>query len=62
LVGLGPTPIRAKAAEQMLLGQAIDKCDLQAVAGRASAEYRRTVGRRIFVRTLREPLTGVELA
>ena len=66
--GMGPTPIRAKAAEQMLLGKALDGFDQQAVAERAiaetapfddhhaSAEYRRTVGRRIFARTLREAL------
>jgi carbon-monoxide dehydrogenase medium subunit len=66
--GMGPTPIRAKAAEQMLLGKALDGFDPQAVAERAiaetapfddhhaSAEYRRTVGRRIFARTLREAL------
>jgi carbon-monoxide dehydrogenase medium subunit len=63
---MGPTPIRAKAAEQMLLGQSLDGINPQAVAERAiadtapfddhhaSAEYRRTVGTRIFSRTLRE--------
>jgi len=72
--GMGPTPIRAKAAEQMLLGKAIDEFDPQGVAERAiaetapfddhqaSAEYRRTVGRRIFARTLREALRIGELA
>jgi len=66
--GMGPTPMRAKAAEQMLLGLAIDAIDPQAVAERAiadtapfddahaSAEYRRTVGRRLFARTLRDAL------
>ena len=64
--GMGPTPIRAKAAEQMLLGRALDAIDAQSVAERAiadaspfddhhaSAEYRRTVGRRMFARTLLE--------
>jgi carbon-monoxide dehydrogenase medium subunit len=64
--GMGPTPIRAKAAEQMLVGEAPGRIDPQAVAERAiadtapfddhhaSAEYRRTVGTRIFARTLRE--------
>ena len=33
--GMGPTPIRAKAAEQMLLGQVLDGIDPQAVAERA---------------------------
>jgi len=66
--GMGPTPIRARAAEQMLLGRPLDGFDPQAVAGRAiadtapfddhhaCAEYRRTVGTRIFARTLREAL------
>ena len=72
--GMGPTPIRAKAAEQMLLGQAPDGIDPQAVAERAiadtapfddhhaSAEYRRTVGKRIFARTLCEALKIREAA
>lgn len=67
--GMGPTPIKATAAEQMLIGQSLDAIDPQAVAERAiadtapfddqhaSAEYRRTVGRRLFARTLREALT-----
>jgi len=66
--GMGPTPIRALAAEQMLLGQLPAAIDAQGVAERAvadtapfddlraSAEYRRTVGKRIFARTLREAL------
>jgi len=72
--GMGPTPIRAKTAEQMLLGQAIGGIDALAVAERAitdtapfddhhaSAEYRRTVGKRIFARTLREALDLREVA
>jgi carbon-monoxide dehydrogenase medium subunit len=72
--GMGPTPIRAKTAEQMLLGQALDTIDPEAVAERAitdtapfddhhaSAEYRRTVGKRIFARTLREALKSPEAA
>jgi aerobic carbon-monoxide dehydrogenase medium subunit len=72
--GMGPTPIRATAAEQMLLGQSVDAFDAQVVADRAvadtapfddhhaSAEYRRTVGRRIFARTLRDALATEELA
>lgn len=67
--GMGPTPIRAHAAEQALLGQSLDGVDPKLVAQRAiaqtapfddhhaSAEYRRTVGARIFARTLRETLT-----
>lgn len=72
--GMGPTPIRAKAAEQMLLGQSLDRIDPQAVAEsaiadtapfddhHASGEYRRTAGTRIFARTLREALEVGELA
>ncbi len=72
--GMGPTPIRAKTAEQMLLGQALDTIDTQAVAERAitdtapfddhhaSAEYRRTVGKRILARALREALKIGEVA
>lgn len=72
--GMGPTPIRAKAAEQMLLGQSIDTVNPLAVAQHAltdtapfddhhaSAEYRRTVGQRIFSRTLREALQIREAA
>jgi carbon-monoxide dehydrogenase medium subunit len=68
MFGMGPTPIAAKQAEQALLGQSIDAIDPQAIAElaiadtapfddhHASAEYRRTVGRRIFARTLGEAL------
>ncbi len=66
--GMGPTPIKASAAEQMLVGRTLAEIDSGAVAERAisdtapfddhhaSAEYRRTVGKRIFARTLREAL------
>jgi len=66
--GMGPTPIAAVQAEQTLLGQPIDAIDPQTIAElaiadtapfddhHASAEYRRTVGRRIFARTLGEAL------
>jgi carbon-monoxide dehydrogenase medium subunit len=72
--GMGPTPIRAHAAEQMILGRSLDGFDPQAVAERAvadtrpfddhhaGAEYRRTVGTRIFARALREALRSGELA
>jgi carbon-monoxide dehydrogenase medium subunit len=72
--GMGPTPIKAKAAEDMLLGRALTEIDSHAVAERAvgdtapfddhhaSAEYRRTVGKRIFARTLREALEIREAA
>jgi carbon-monoxide dehydrogenase medium subunit len=66
--GMGPTPIRARQAEAALLGKTLAEIDPEAVAAlavadtapfddhHASAEYRRTVGRRIFARTLREAL------
>jgi carbon-monoxide dehydrogenase medium subunit len=66
--GMGPTPIRASAAEQALLGQPLDRINPEVVAHHAvadtapfddhhaSAEYRRTVGTRIFARALREAL------
>ncbi len=72
--GMGPTPIRAKAAEQMLLGQSLERINPQAVAEcavadtapfddqHASAEYRRTVAKRIFSRTLRDALKIGEAA
>jgi carbon-monoxide dehydrogenase medium subunit len=72
--GMGPTPIKARAAEQKLLGQTLDAIDVQAIAElaisdtapfddhHASAEYRRTVGRRIFARALRESLKLGEVA
>ncbi|MDE8653112.1 FAD binding domain-containing protein [Novosphingobium album (ex Liu et al. 2023)] len=72
--GMGPTPIRARQAEAALLGQASGAIDPEAVATlavadtapfddhHASAEYRRTVGRRIFARTLREALALKEAA
>ena len=66
--GMGPTPIRARAAESALLGQSLGSIDPTAIAAaavvetapfddaHASAEYRRTVGRRIFEKNLREAL------
>ncbi|GGB90825.1 carbon monoxide dehydrogenase [Novosphingobium endophyticum] len=72
--GMGPTPIKARQAEVALIGAAPGEADAQAIAElavadtapfgdhRASAEYRRTVGRRIFVRALREALEAKETA
>jgi carbon-monoxide dehydrogenase medium subunit len=72
--GMGPTPIRARSAERVLLGQAVDAVDAKAVAGHAvadtapfsdhhaSSEYRRTVGERIFAKALREALGLQEIA
>jgi carbon-monoxide dehydrogenase medium subunit len=66
--GMGPTPIKARAAEAALLGKSIAAINPAAIAElalsetapfddhHASAEYRRTVGRRIFARTLGEAL------
>lgn len=72
--GMGPTPIKASTAEQLLLGQTIESIDPQAIAEaaiadtapfddqHASAEYRRTVGKRIFASALREALKAGEIA
>ena len=66
--GMGPTPIKARQAEAALLGQPIDQVDHAAIAElaiadtapfddhHATSEYRRTVGRRMFARALRETL------
>ena len=66
--GMGPTPVKARQAEAALIGQPIDRIDAQGIADlaiadtepfddhHATAEYRRTVGRRIFARTLSEAL------
>ena len=71
---MGPTPMRAKAAEQLLSGQFLGEIDPEAVAQsavadtapfddpQASAEYRRTVGARLFASTLREALKVREVA
>lgn len=72
--GMGPTPMTMHAAEKLLIGQSLTDIDYQAVAECAitdtapfddkhvSAEYRRTVGKRIFARTLREALEIREVA
>jgi len=66
--GMGPTPIKARRAEAALAGQAIDGLDTRGIAElaiadtapfddhHATADYRRTVGRRIFARALTEVL------
>ena len=66
--GMGPTPIKARQVEAALLGQSIDALDPRALAElaiadtapfddhHASAEYRRTVGKRVFAAALRETL------
>ncbi|MBW8753683.1 MAG: FAD binding domain-containing protein [Sphingomonadales bacterium] len=72
--GMGPTPIKAGQAEAALLGQAVGDIDAQAIAelavadtapfedSHATAHYRRTVGRRIFARTLSEALQDRQAA
>lgn len=71
---MGPTPLRAKTAEQQLIGKSLQEIDAAAVAEaaiadtapfddqHASAEYRRVVGQRIFARCLRELATTQEVA
>jgi carbon-monoxide dehydrogenase medium subunit len=71
--GMGPTPMKARQAEAALTGQSVADLDVQGIADlaiadtapfddrHASAEYRRTLGRRIFARTLADAL-NVRLA
>ncbi len=66
--GMGPTPLRATSAESLLVGCAVSDIDPKIVAAAAvsntapfddkqtSAQYRRTVGERIFEKTLCETL------
>jgi aerobic carbon-monoxide dehydrogenase medium subunit len=66
--GMGPTPMKARKVEQALVGQSIHGLDAKALAEEAiadtapfddlhaTAEYRRTVGRRVFARALSEAL------
>ncbi|MDR2856722.1 MAG: FAD binding domain-containing protein [Novosphingobium sp.] len=66
--GMGPTPIRARQAEAALLGTAAGSIDCRAIAelavadtapfddSHATSHYRRSVGRRVFARTLDEAL------
>ncbi len=73
-LAMGPTPIHASSAEALLLGKAPEEVDIDAVAEaavgdtapfddiHASAEYRRTVGKRILTRALRETLQQREAA
>jgi len=64
--GMGPTPIKARRVEGALVGQPVADLDVHGLAElaiadtapfddhHATAEYRRTVGRRIFARALTE--------
>ena len=66
--GMGPTPVKAVQAEAALIGHAPSAIDWKAVAElavsetdpfddhSASADYRRSVGRSVFARTLAEVL------
>ena len=66
--GMGATPVKAKKAEAALVGQRTGDLDVDGVAelalaetdpsddSHATADYRRTVGKRIFARTLQEAL------
>ncbi len=66
--GMGPTPVAARALESALVGKDIATLDVGALAEtalaetapfddhHASADYRRTVGRKLFIRTLRDAL------
>ncbi len=72
--GMGPTPVKMRQAEAAILGQSADALDVNGLAAlaiadtapfddhHASAEYRRTVGRRMFTRILREALGRQEAA
>ncbi len=72
--GMGPTPMKARQAEAALIGQPVAGLNLRSIAElaiadtapfddhHASAEYRRTVGRRIFARTLGEALNVKQAA
>ena len=66
--GMGPTPMKSRQAEAALTGQSVANLDVQRIAEiaiadtapfddrHASAEYRRTVGERIFARALADAL------
>jgi carbon-monoxide dehydrogenase medium subunit len=72
--GMGATPMKARQAEAALVGQSISGLDARAIADlaiadtdpfddhSATADYRRSVGRRIFARCLNEVLSLREAA
>ncbi|MCB2080586.1 MAG: xanthine dehydrogenase family protein subunit M [Novosphingobium sp.] len=74
MFGMGPTPMKLRTAEAALAGQSLGAIDTRAIAEaaiadtapfddhHASAEYRRTVGKRILTRTLQEALDLREAA
>lgn len=67
--GMGPTPMKARQAEAALIGQRVAAIDSEAIAElavsdtdpfddhHATAEYRRTVARRVAARALGEAFT-----
>ncbi len=71
---MGPTPVAMTDVEAALVGKSLDEIDAKALSdaalqgtapfddSHASAEYRRTVGRRLFEKTLREALGMREAA
>jgi carbon-monoxide dehydrogenase medium subunit len=72
--GMGPTPVKAWQAESALFGAKIADLDFRELAElsihdaepfddhAATADYRRSVARRIFARTLQEALSAKEMA
>jgi carbon-monoxide dehydrogenase medium subunit len=72
--GMGPTPMKARQAEAALVGQLVSDLDLRALAElavadtdpfddhAATSDYRRSVGRRIFARTLEAALSLRQVA
>ncbi|MET0285870.1 MAG: xanthine dehydrogenase family protein subunit M [Polyangiales bacterium] len=72
--GMGPTPMKARQVEAALLGRPVNELELPALAElavadtapfsdhHASAEYRRTVGRRVFAHALNEALGMKQVA
>lgn len=72
--GMGPTPMKARQVEAALIGQSPGTLDPQALAElaiadtapfddhHATSEYRRTVGRRIFARLVKERLNTRQAA
>lgn len=73
-MAMGPTPVAMTEVEAALVGQSIDGIDVAALSElalrptapfddhHASAEYRRTVGKRLFEKTLRAALNRKEAA
>ena len=72
--GMGPTPMKARQVEAALIGQSVSGLDARALAElaiadtapfddhHATAEYRRTVGKRVFARSLSEALDLKQVA